>query len=243
LPPRRGSRYGIADELAENGLGILEKLNAFAGIEEAPDDPLIKVVLMDLRMIWVWVPKNAGGSISRDLLRVHGEAAVACAAPLDLLWRLNPEFRRFEIVAFKRNPYTRVVSCWLNKVMAPYESNESYFRKFKGLKAGMAFADFADWLNSRHGSDERADRHWMSQQPMLKRADRLLPFEDLAQSVKALGLDPADLSHRNRHEEMSQKGGLQTRPLLDWYDERAFKAISTRYAGDLEALGYGWPGS
>jgi hypothetical protein len=225
-------------------LGILEKLHVAAGIEDAPDDALIKVVLLDRRMIWIWVPKNAGGSISRDLLRVHGERAVACALPLELLLRLNPDFRRFQTVAFKRNPYTRVVSCWLNKVVAPYAANDGYFRKAKyaGLQRGMPFPDFAEWLNTPAGSDARADRHWMSQHLMLKRVDRLLPFEDLGLSVRELGLDPAALSHRNRNDEMADFGGLEARPLLEWYDERAFRHISTRYAEDLKLLDYRFPG-
>jgi hypothetical protein len=134
------------------------------------------------------------------------------------------------------------VSCWLNKVMAPYDSNESYFRKFKGLEPRMPFPDFAEWLNSRHGSDDRADRHWMSQHPMLERVDRLLPFEDLEASVRALGIDPSQLPHRNRHDEMTEIGGLDARPLLDWYDKKAFRHITTRYAEDLDRLGYSYPG-
>ena len=225
-------------------MGILEKLHAAAGVEDSPDDALVKIVLMDLRMIWIWVPKNAGGSISRDLLRVHGERAIACAIPLELLLRLNPDFRKFQIVAFKRNPYTRIVSCWLNKVVAPYASNAGYFKKskYRGLAQGMAFPASAEGLTSPPGSDKRADRHWMSQHLMLSRVDRLLPFEDLGRSVRELGLDPSALPHSNRHADMSQMGGLDPRPPLDWYDERAFRHISQRYAEDLRLLGYDFPG-
>jgi hypothetical protein len=225
-------------------LGILEKLQAVAGAQPSVDDALIKIVLMDLRKIWIWAPKNAGGSISRDLLKAHGDRAIACDLPLDMLWRLNPEFRAFETVAFKRNPYTRIVSCWLNKVVAPFPSNAGYFRKAKwsGLTPGMAFADFAEWLNTPAGADERADTHWMSQHLMLQRVDRLLPFEDLDRSVRELGLDPAKLSRRNRHDEMSRIGGLEARPPLDWYDERAFRHVTARYARDLEQFGYDFPG-
>ena len=225
-------------------MGILEKLNAYSGIEPTPDDALVKVVLLDLRMIWIWVPKNAGGSISRDLLRVHGQNAVASDIPLELLWRLSPALRKFQTVAFKRNPYTRIVSCWLNKVVAPYASNAGYFRKskYRGLEQGMTFPAFAAWLNSPQGSDARADRHWMSQHLMLTRVDRLLPFEDLDQSVRELGLNPAALPHSNRHDDMAQVGGLEPRPLLDWYDARAFEHISARYAEDLKLLGYSFPG-
>src|SRR5262252_1639671 len=105
---------------------------------------------MDLRVIWIWVPKNAGGTISRELMRVHGERAVVCNIPLDTMWRLNPELKGFRTVAFKRNPYTRIVSCWLNKLVAL--PDESYFRRYRGLQPRMPFADFAEWLNTDEGS-------------------------------------------------------------------------------------------
>ncbi len=223
-------------------MGILEKLNAANGIERAPDDVLIKIILLDLRKIWLWVPKNAGGSISRTLLRVHQDSAIACDISLELLWRLNPEFKGFTIAAFKRNPYTRIVSCWLNKVMEPARGNEGYYRKFPGLVHRMPFADFAEWLNTPAGGDEGADRHWMSQHLMLERVDELLVFEQVGEAVRALGIQPERLPHRNTNREVAAAGGVERKPLLDWYDARAYAAITTRYAEDLRRLGYSYPG-
>ena len=216
-------------------MGILEKLNAANGIDRAPDDVLVKIILLDLRKIWLWVPKNAGGSISRTLLRVHEGSSIACDISLELLWRLNPEFKTFTVSAFKRNPYTRVASCWLNKIMAPYEANETYFRKYPGLQPRMPFADFAEWLNTPEGADDRADRHWMSQLPMLQRADEVLPMEQIGEAVRALGIDPEILPHRNTHRQMADASGVAHKPLVDWYDERAYRAIGIRYAQDLAA--------
>ncbi len=223
-------------------MGILEKLNAANGIERQPDDVLVKIILLDMRKIWLWVPKNAGGSISRSLLKVHGETAIACDISLELLWKLNPEFKSFSISAFKRNPYTRIASCWLNKIMAPYEANEPYFSAHPGLRPRMPFAEFAEWLNTDNGSDDRSNRHWMSQHPMLARVDELLPFEQIGEAVRALGIDPRGLPHRNKHVEMAAAAGVERKALLDWYDARAYRAITTRYARDLETLGYSYPG-
>ena len=36
---------------------VLDKLNVTAGIEGFPDDDLVKVVLPELKMIWLWVPR------------------------------------------------------------------------------------------------------------------------------------------------------------------------------------------
>ena len=208
----------------------------------AGDDRLVKIVVVSRRLIWLWAPKNAGGSISRAMLKVHGRDAIACDLPLEALWRLNPDFETFKIVAVKRNPYTRAVSCWLNKVMFQAESNEGYFRRYEGLRQGMSFPDFAEWLNSPEGGDAKANPHWQSQHLQLARATELIAFEDLPDSALALGIEPSELPHKNRHTEMTDAAEMDSRPLPDWYDSRAYRHITERYARDLEVLGYGFPG-
>ena len=205
------------------------------------DDDLVKVVIPSQRLIWLWVPKNAGGSISRSLLQAHGEEAIPCDLTLDQLWRLNDDMRSFRIVGFKRHPFTRVVSCWLNKIAEPASFNPRFLRKYPGLRGGMSFPDFAEWLNTPEGADERADVHWRSQHLELERATEILAFEDLPDAVAALGIRPADLSHRNQNTEAAAMAGLEVRPLLDWYDKRALRNIRQRYARDLEVLGYQVP--
>jgi len=218
----------------------LEKLYSSAQSGRA-DDALVKVVMPGLRLIWLWIPKNAGGSISRSLVQTHGEDAIPCDLPLERLWRLNGDMRDFRIVALKRNPYTRIASCWLNKIAEPRSFNPRYLRKYRGLTAGMSFPDFAEWLNTPEGSDQDADPHWRSQYLMLERTTEILAFEDLPGAVSILGIPPSSLPHRNPHAQMAEHAGLEARALLDWYDERAFGHVSRRYARDLEVLGYGVP--
>ena len=121
---------------------VLSKLDKTAGVAKSPDDDLVKIVLPERRMIWLWIPKNAGSSLSRALLKAHKERAIACHIPLDLIWRLNPAYRDFEVVALKRNPYSRVVSCWFSKIVSPRAVDAPYFRKGKyaGLRHNMPFA-------------------------------------------------------------------------------------------------------
>ncbi len=205
------------------------------------DDGLVKVVLPARRQIWLWTPKNGGGSISRALVRRYGPDAIPCELTFEQLWRLNPAFEDFRIVAVKRNPFTRAVSCWMNKIMYPAEANESYFRRYAGLRRKMPFGEFAAWLNSEEGSDDKANTHWQSQHLQLERAKELISFEDLPNAVRALGLSPAELPHRNRFDESAEAAGVEPRPLVEWYDDEARRHIAERYARDLEMLGYDFP--
>lgn len=221
---------------------VLSKLNVTAGIDAFPDDDLVKIILLDLRKIWLWVPKVAGSSISKALIGAHQERAIACHIPLDLIWRLNPEYRDFEVVGFKRNPYDRIVSCWFSKVISVQATNAPHFHKNKyaGLRHGMPFAEFAAWLNTPAGADDQADQHWMSQHLLLQRADRILPYEDLTASIAELGVKR--LPHNNNRARLAERTGVEHRPAADHYDPVAYAEITRRFAKDLEVLGYGFPG-
>ena len=221
---------------------VLDKLNKTARIEGFPDDDLIKVVLPDLKKIWMWIPKVAGSSTSKALLGAYGERAIACHIPLDLIWPLNPEYRSFEVVGFKRNPYTRIVSCWASKLAGPQAVHAPYPSKgrYAGLRLGMPFGEFAAWLNTPAGADDRADQHWMSQHLLLQRADRMLPFEDLAASAAELGL--GRLPHNNDRARSAARFGHEHRPATAHYDAQSYADITRRFARDLEVLGYGFPG-
>lgn len=221
---------------------VLDKLNKTARIEGYPDDELVKVVLPDIRKIWMWIPKVAGSSTSKALIGAYGERAIACHIPLDLIWRLNPEYRSFEVVGFKRNPYTRIVSCWASKLTGPQAIHAPYSKKgrYAGLRLGMPFGEFAAWLNTPAGDDAKADQHWMSQHLLLQRADRVLPFEQMSESIAELGL--GRLPHNNDRARLAERTGVEHKPATQNYDASSYAEISRRYAKDLEVLGYAYPG-
>jgi len=205
------------------------------------DDYLLKVVVPSQRFIWLWIPKNAGGSISRTLLQVYGEDAIPTDLPFERLWRLNPELKTFRIVALKRNPFRRAVSCWLNKIADRRGFTPSYLHRYPGLRAGMSFPEFAEWLNTSEGSDEVADPHWQSQYLQLERVTEMLRFEDLPDVVTSLGIPPAELPRQNPYWRMAAAAGLDKRPLLEWYDQGTIELIRRRYDRDFELLKYGMP--
>lgn len=208
---------------------------------ERADDGLVKVIVPSQKLIWLWIPKNAGGSISRTLVEAYGEDAIPLEVSFGRIWRLNPALKSFRVVAVKRNPFTRIVSCWLNKIAHAESFNPRFLKKYPSLRPGMGFGEFAEWLNSPEGGDGKADPHWISQRRQLQQATEIVAFEDLPDAVSALGVKPEALSHRNRYTEMAELAGLDGRPLLDWYDRRSAQQIGERYAKDLKVLGYDIP--
>jgi hypothetical protein len=105
----------------------------------------------------------------------------------------------------------------------------------------MSFDAFAEWLNSTDGSDDVADRHWMSQHRILAydkpaiiqydfvgRIERL--DADYRRLALASGLTLPDLPH-----ELKSQGPNEYRHL---YSDRSIELISQRYARDIELFNY-----
>ena len=105
----------------------------------------------------------------------------------------------------------------------------------------MSFKAFAEWLNTSEGSDDFADRHWMSQHRILGfdrsmavtydfvgRFERLREdYERLAQLAR-LSLPP--LPHKLRTQAPDEYRLL--------YNDSTKELIAKRYARDIELFGY-----
>jgi len=71
-------------------------------------------------------------------------------------------------LAVVRDPWSRAFSCYRSKVeRMTYRAKTRLFNGRKGIRKGMSFVEFVRWLNSEHGRDEIADRHWLSQHLIL----------------------------------------------------------------------------
>jgi len=110
----------------------------------------------------------------------------------------------------------------------------------------MSFRDFVDWLCSSEGSDEIANRHWMSQhrflfgQNGLCQYDALLKLEDLDSGLRPLfeklDVPVGRLLITNATDRMPIK--RQHKCYRDYYDDVTANAIATRYHRDLELFEY-----
>jgi hypothetical protein len=120
------------------------------------------------------VPKVATKSIRAALLRTPEIAAFAVDRNAAALAAEDSPYRFYHRFSFVRNPWSRVVSCYCQKIMIQPETvvgQLSIIAKHPGLFPGLPFDDFVDWLCSEEGSDQCADRHWMSQHIVLADGD------------------------------------------------------------------------
>lgn len=210
-----------------------------------PDYASEKVLMPGDRVLFVGVPKTGTRSILKAL---QSSASAAKRAPIiaevdiETLFCRHPEAKSYFKFTFVRNPWSRTTSCYRDKILnADAIKQARHLHNRQGLEAGMPFDAFAEWLNSPEGSDDVADRHWMSQhrilaydQPGVIKYDFVGRFEHIAQDYERLmemsGLLLSQLPHQ-----LKTQGPDEYRSL---YNDRSNELIAKRYARDIELFGY-----
>ncbi len=152
-----------------------------------------------------------------------------------------------------RNPWSRVVSCYEKKIRGAYAKRRyrgyagiSVLAGYDGLSARMSFDAFVEWLCSREGQDDIANRHWISQHKFLPFCEispghlRILRLESLERDLNSL------LAYRGLPNRFVEKAGSSAATLTgrlyattkEYYRPSTINAIGDRYASDLELFGY-----
>ena len=207
--------------------------------------------------VFVEVPK-AGCTVVKRVLQVaedpaaatvesvHDRASSPLAGPLrdgidaDELFGPASDWFRF---TFVRNPYSRALSCYLEKVAGLQRLSEMRLPKL-GLEADddVSFRRFLELLASDKEVRD-ADIHWTPQTTLLSldrvSYDYIGRFEsfapDLTRVMHRLEIDvPTDLlGRRTTHET-----GASSR-ILEFYDDDCVDLVRAVYREDFDRLGYG----
>jgi len=162
-----------------------------------------------------------------------------------LVARLEHEYRDYFKFAFVRNPWDRLLSCYLDKVV---RKNVPPYLLKNALSAGVEFyanMPFAEFVEAVYRiPDEKANPHFRSQhltvcgpdgEPMadfVGRFERLR--EDFARVAEEIGSPELELPERNR-KGTSKRGSSHYR---EFYDERLRNMVHKRYEKDVETFGY-----
>lgn len=208
---------------------------------------LRSVLFPRLNCIYIPVPKTAGTTMISTLLAADGsphfagianhntdEARQLLSAENDLrgFWRsLNdPDCFRF---AFVRDPYTRVVAAYLDKIVS---GRTPRFARWLGLPEGGSFLEFL-----RRISDQDVDtmnRHWRPQSALISpkvKLDFLGRFErfndDFREVLDRLGVDSTAIREMRAHQTSAG-----SRLDLIGVEEKAL--IDRIYRDDFERFGY-----
>lgn len=155
---------------------------------------------------------------------------------------------RFKKLTFVRNPYSRLLSCYLHRIVGSTKMNPSkraLYRRFKGPKSEkISFKTFIDIISDQE--NVQMERHWAVQHdttlyPLVKfdfigkqeqLHDDLLAIEQLVFGKKVF--DRSKLSSVN-------KAPMQTgssKKLRAYYTDRIASKVAERYKIDFETFDY-----
>ena len=192
------------------------------------------------RFVWFKIPKVATTSIEtafRNNDRIYGIRRIKQSP--EVIADKYPDYFKF---AFVRNPWSRVVSCYVNKICYPQKRSAlMYFSRYKSLYYRMPFEEFIYFLCSEEGKDENADPHWISQHLFLYdgsdcMVDFVGRFENLEQDLRSvcngIGIDDLELPHITPPKQTNKQH------YRDYYNERTYDLVLQRYRKDVELFDY-----
>ena len=126
-----------------------------------------KIVSHRYRFVWLANPKVASRSLTRTLREADPDAVLVREATLADVYAGFPEARGYFSFAFVRHRVKRALSCHADKVAGGAHVVPDAFH---GLCAGMPLDAWCAWLGTPWGADVFADRHWLSQDALLREA-------------------------------------------------------------------------
>lgn len=223
------------------------------------------IVVHPARVIYFAVPKVANSSFKRVLAQAipglpesrreksKGKNNTVFSDPAIRRWMRGEHvllckhqlgsYTNYLKLAFVRNPWDRLVSCYTQKIDEQSFDDPRKRGVTKSLvDAGlyhdeMSFGDFARAVCRI--PDERANRHFRSQASFLVDnrgnllVDEVRRFEELQEGFlylkSLLGRDDLELPHLKR---------TARRDYREYYDEETAELVGHRYAADLSLFGY-----
>ena len=178
--------------------------------------PAKNIVLRDHNAVFISIPKAAATSLNQafaSLLGLQGNVHFEVEFPTVSKNKIRKRFPNAFVFAFVRNPWDRLLSCFLSKIDPGLETCETFRRgvEFNFWKYGDAFRgdmSFREFVEAVVAIPDRvADIHFASQHLHLTKGDELLvdftgKFEnlqaDLETICRRLGLATLRLPHTNR---------------------------------------------
>jgi hypothetical protein len=136
------------------------------------------------------------------------------------------------IFSFVRNPYERILSCYLDKIKNP-KNYLGFLRYGNRFYKEMNFEDFLEEVNKI--PDAEADKHFRSQYTFLKNKDDLIPdfvgrlgnFScDFQKVLDRIGTDQLETAHTNKSNSKKNKRSI-------YFTTYAKELIWERYKEDF----------
>ena len=212
-----------------------------------------KLVSTEHGFLYIGVPKAATRSIL-SVLRKDKFATSEFNEPISTYLEGNPSHKELFIFSFVRNPWSRILSTWKNKIANPNEeAPRMIINRFDELYYNMPFEEFVDFVcDSESGGDTMGDRHWTSQHLFLKDDQgnltpdfigRLENLElDFSHVLSRIGFEYISLPWLNTRRGWSSDSKSMNSDPENYYREYftpdLAKKISERYVEDISLFNY-----
>ncbi|MCF8038086.1 MAG: sulfotransferase family protein [Desulfohalobiaceae bacterium] len=207
-----------------------------------------KLVSNEKKFVWFKIPKVATTSIENSLTKQLNHLISKKNINLkDIYFNYNSYFK----FAFVRNPWSRIVSCYLNKICHKNQKNvEMFFKKYHGLYYCMPFDKFVAWICSNSGIDKKANVHWISQYKFIRYKNKFVVnhigyYENLHYDYKKicnlLKIHYNELSHQMSSIEKSNyefKDSNDAKNYKQFYTKKTIEMIGKRYEDDIYLFKY-----
>jgi len=152
----------------------------------------------------------------------------------------NLAAKGYRFVTFVRNPYQRLLSCYLNKFDSNATTDNPQARRMPNGAVPSNFSEFIEAVVDQ--TDHDMDPHWRSQTINIQFGRILYThigrFENYALDYKAtfekLGIPDTDIPQL-RHLNKTEAGRSK---LNDFYDEKSQRTVYARYRDDFLNFGY-----
>nr|VFJ69623.1 MAG: Sulfotransferase family protein [Candidatus Kentron sp. FW] len=224
----------LDDESREIHLGLMKTRDSDA---MPIAHPVCPTICDEKKFIWFQVPKSASRTVYYHLRQhVH----LDCEHPYDILIPIN-RYRNYFKFGFVRNPWDRLVSCWISKVA---QNNKLFRFPEPELERMRVFSNFVDWVA---GQDmETCNVHLRLQCRLidLGSIDYVGRVEnmdrDYAEVCRLLDIPMDGYEHRNGS---SRRQGFRgyTGPTIhyrDFYDHDLAEKVFRIYRKDIQIFGY-----
>jgi chondroitin 4-sulfotransferase 11 len=192
------------------------------------------------RFIWVAVAKVASmvmqTAVCERLAVPFAEWTRHALGSIAEVARLRDYFR----FAFVRNPWARLCSCYLDKIVGPTLRRQEFILADYGMKPGMSFDAFVRRVAQI--PDANADEHFVSQVFALSHEGRLAV--DYVGRFENLPDDWDVLRGRLGLPELSWRPVGTSRPRFDftyhhsYYTPALIEIVRQRYTADVQWFGY-----
>jgi hypothetical protein len=152
----------------------------------------------------------------------------------------NLAAKGYRFVTFVRNPYQRLLSCYLSKFNSNATTDNPYARR---MPNGAAPANFIEFIEAAiNQTDYDMDPHWRSQTINIHysriKYTHIGRFEnysiDYEATFRKIGIPDTDIPQL-RHLNKTEAGRSR---LSEFYDEKSQNAVYARYRDDFLNFGY-----